>query len=811
MLAFFYWKIPLGFSSDFRYNRKVERWGNVIHSKYLWNIEEAAEDKASQLAEQLKISLPLAKLLWKRKITTQGQFDKFFHPEKYESYDPFLFAEMDLAVARIKQAIERNEQILVYGDYDADGVTSIAVLMKTLRHLGADADFYIPNRFTEGYGPNIAAFDMAKNQGTDLIITVDNGIAALEVMAHAKEIGLDVIVTDHHEPREIMPEAVAVIHPKHPKSAYPFDELAGVGVAYKLSHALLGEEPKELLDLVAVGTVADLVSLTDENRLLVQLGLRQLRESANLGLAVLAKKASLKLEEATEETIGFGLAPRLNAVGRLGPADPAADLLLTEDPEEALFLAEEIDDANKERKQIVVDTTKLAMEAIEAKDTLGNVLVVYGEGWNTGILGIVASKLVGTYSRPAIVLGIDPVTGIAKGSGRSVDAFHLYQALDKHRDLMMAFGGHPMAAGLTLPAENLTELEAKLQEEASYLSEEDFRPALKIEEKIKLADVSVAFIAQLEKLAPFGMDNPKPIFLLENMHLKGTKRIGADKTHLKTMLATEENDATLDSIGFGVGDLVDKISPTAAVDVVGELSINEWNNVKKPQLRMMDIHISHWQLFDVRNKSKWARILQEQTESRVVVCFEERTIGTLGEQNYILVNEKADFVADFQTEELVFADMPTNIELIETIVRETKPERIFVHFDAAEGNQIPAIPDRVAFAELYSLIKKFQPFPIEKYTPRLMQKFGWNKDQIDFMSKVFFDLEFAKMDSGQIIINEVVEKRNLDESLVYQQKVEEITTRKKLLYSNYTELHSWMKSMMETSIYPNAEELENGN
>ncbi|WP_077323960.1 single-stranded-DNA-specific exonuclease C-terminal domain-containing protein [Listeria monocytogenes] len=584
----------------------------MIHSKYLWNIEEAAEDKASQLAEQLKISLPLAKLLWKRKITTQGQFDKFFHPEKYESYDPFLFAEMDLAVARIKQAIERNEQILVYGDYDADGVTSIAVLMKTLRHLGADADFYIPNRFTEGYGPNIAAFDMAKNQGTDLIITVDNGIAALEVMAHAKEIGLDVIVTDHHEPREIMPEAVAVIHPKHPKSAYPFDELAGVGVAYKLSHALLGEEPKELLDLVAVGTVADLVSLTDENRLLVQLGLRQLRESANLGLAV-------------------------------------------------------------------------------------------------------------------------------------------------------------------------------------------------------LADVSVAFIAQLEKLAPFGMDNPKPIFLLENMHLKGTKRIGADKTHLKTMLATEENDATLDSIGFGVGDLVDKISPTAAVDVVGELSINEWNNVKKPQLRMMDIHISHWQLFDVRNKSEWARILQEQTESRVFVCFEERTIGTLGEQNYILVNEKADFVADFQTEELVFADMPTNIELVETIVRETKPERIFVHFDAAEGNQIPAIPDRLAFAELYSLIKKFQPFPIEKYTPRLMQKFGWNKEQIDFMSKVFFDLEFAKMDSGQIIINEVVEKRNLDESLVYQQKVEEITTRKKLLYSNYTELHSWMKSMMETSIYPNAEELENGN
>lgn len=783
----------------------------MIHSKYLWNIEEVAEYKAIQLAKQLKIALPLAKLLLKRKITTQGQFDKFFHPEKYESYDPFLLAEMDLAVARIKQAIELNEQILVYGDYDADGVTSIAVLMKTLKHLGANVEFYIPNRFTEGYGPNIPAFDMAKTQGVDLIITVDNGIAALEVMTHAKEIGLDVIVTDHHEPREVMPEAIAVIHPKHPKSAYPFDELAGVGVAYKLAHALLGEEPKELLDLVAVGTVADLVSLTDENRLLVQLGLRQLREGANLGLAVLAKKASLKLEEATEETIGFGLAPRLNAVGRLGPADPAADLLLTEDPEEALFLAEEIDDANKERKQIVVDTTKLAMETIEAKESLGNVLVVYGEGWNTGILGIVASKLVGVYNRPAIVLGIDPVTGVAKGSGRSVEAFHLYEALDKHRDLMTAFGGHPMAAGLTLPADNLAELDTLLQKEASYLSEADFRPSLKIEEKLKLTDISVSFITQLEKLAPFGMDNPKPIFLLEKMNLKGTKRIGADKTHLKTLLQEDESEVALDAIGFGVGDLVEKISPSAAVDVVGELSINEWNNIKKPQLRLMDMDVPHWQLFDVRNKSEWSRILQEQSDSRIFVCFEERTVATLGDQNHILVNETESFTADFQTEELVFADIPTNMELIEQIVRETKPERIFVHFDAAEGNQIPTIPDRVAFAELYSLIKKFQPFPIEKYTPRLIQKFGWNKEQIDFMSNVFFDLEFAKMESGQIIINQVVEKRNLDESTVYQQKVEEITTRKKLLYSNYTELHSWMKSMMETSIYPNAEELENGN
>lgn len=783
----------------------------MIDSKYLWNIKEAEEEKTIQLAEQLKISLPLAKLLWKRKITTQGQFDKFFHPEKYQTYDPFLFAEMDLAVARIKQAIELNEQILVYGDYDADGVTSIAVLMKTLQHLGANAEFYIPNRFTEGYGPNIAAFDLAKNQGVDLIITVDNGIAALEVMTHAKEIGLDVIVTDHHEPREVMPEAVAVIHPKHPKSAYPFDELAGVGVAYKLSHALLGEEPTELLDLVAVGTVADLVSLTDENRMLVQLGLRQLCEGANIGLAVLAKKASLKLEDATEETIGFGLAPRLNAVGRLGPADPAADLLLTEDPEEALFLAEEIDDANKERKQMVVDTTKLAMEAIEAKNSMGKVLVVSGEGWNTGILGIVASKLVSVYSRPAIVLGIDAVTGIAKGSGRSIESFHLYQALDKHRKLMTAFGGHPMAAGLTLPAENLAELEAKLQEEASLLTEEDFRPALQIEERINLADVSVAFIAQLEKLAPFGMDNPKPIFLLEGMKLKGTKRIGADKTHLKTMLGTDGTDTPLDAIGFGVGDLVEKISPSADVDVVGELSINEWNHIKKPQLRMMDIRIAHWQLFDVRSKTEWSRILQEKADSRIYICFEERTAKTLGEQNHFLVDEKADFKVDIQTEELVFADIPPNVKLIEEIVRKVKPARIFVHFDAAEGNQIPAIPDRKAFAELYSLIKKFQPFPIEKYTPRLMQKFGWNKEQIDFMSNVFFDLEFAKMEGGQIIVNQVVGKRNLDESLVYQQKLEEITTRKKLLYSNYSELHSWMKSMMETSIYPNAEELENGN
>ncbi|MGJ8729133.1 single-stranded-DNA-specific exonuclease RecJ [Listeria aquatica] len=769
----------------------------MIHSKYIWKTEEIAKDKIALLAEELGVSPVLAEMLSKRKVTTKGQLDKFFHPDKFSAYDPFLLKEMDIAVERIKQAIHQNEKIMIYGDYDADGVTSIAVLFKSLEKLGAQVDFYIPNRFTEGYGPNKEAFQMIKNQGYDLLITVDNGIAALDVMDFAKEIDLDVIVTDHHEKRETLPKAVAVIHPRHPLSEYPFHDLAGVGVSYKLSHALLGEEPEELLDLVAVGTVADLVSLTDENRLLVQKGLQVLRSTPNLGLQSLAKKAGAKLHEATEETIGFSLAPRLNAVGRLGDADPACELLLAQMDEEADELAQLIDEANKERRALVQDMTKQASQMVEEMVKMPSMIVVSAKGWNAGVLGIVASRLVEKFGRPTICLAIDEETGLAKGSGRSVPAFHLYQELDQNRDLLEAFGGHPMAAGLTLRVDAILEFTENMEKQAAKLSQEDLKPALLIEDTISLETASLSFIQMVEQMAPFGTGNPKPLFKFAGVHLEGTKQIGADKTHLKTFL--KKDGVSLDAVGFNIGHLVSELSPAAEVDVVGELSVNEWNNVRKPQLRLVDLSVAHWQVFDVRNRTEWNQLLREKKSERIFICFEESSKQALAnlEETVVAFSDSVDPSLLPKSEEVIFADIPQEVGQLERIVQEIQPEKIYFHFNSGENNEMDRLPDRKAFASLYGLIKKFQPFSLSQYEEALTRKFGWSKQQIEFMSGVFFELNFVKMEGDVMTLQETAGKRNLEEAELYQRKERELETRQKLLYASYSDLLNWMKQIME--------------
>ncbi|WP_036097340.1 single-stranded-DNA-specific exonuclease RecJ [Listeria floridensis] len=768
----------------------------MIHSKYTWKIEDIAEEKAREAAAEFQVSLPLAKMLLKRKITTTGQFDKFFHPDKYQPYDPFLLHDMDKAVERIKTAIAADEKIMIYGDYDADGVTSIAVLYNTLEKLGAKAEFYIPNRFSEGYGPNKEAFQMIKNQGYDLLITVDNGIAALDVMEFAKEIDLDVIVTDHHEKRETLPEAIAVIHPKHPESLYPFQDLAGVGVSYKLSHALLGEEPSELLDLVAVGTVADLVSLTDENRLFVQKGLDVLKESPNLGLQFLAKKAGAKLHEASEETIGFMLAPRLNAVGRLGAADPACELLLAHDDEEADDLAGIIEEANKERRLLVSEITEQATAVVEAESELPGMIIAAQSGWNAGVLGIVASRLVEKFGRPVICLAIDEATGMAKGSGRSVSAFHLYQELDQNRELLEAFGGHPMAAGLTVSLENLPLLKERMIKQAESLSLADLRPSLDIEAKLEPGEADIAFIQMIERMAPFGMDNPKPIFEFEQVHLTGTKQIGADKTHLKTSL--QKGEAALDAVGFNIGHLVYELSPAAEVDAVGELSVNEWNNIRKPQLRLIDVSVPHWQLFDVRNRTEWNEVVREPKRDRIFVYFKDDEADALVKSGHAVTKFEELLNADSKNaSELVFVDLPHEISQVEQVVRKLNPEKIFFHFGVKESSRMERIPDRAAFANLYALIKKFQPFSVERYRGAMAQKFGWNQEVVDFMSGVFFELDFVKIEDDVIWLAENTEKKKLEDAESYKRKEREIETQQKLLYASYGELLQWMERIME--------------
>ena len=382
-----------------------------------------------------------------------------------------LLSDMEKATSRIHKAIENDERILVYGDYDADGVTSTTILVKTLESMGATVGWYIPNRFTEGYGPSEAAFRNAHDEGVSLIITVDNGIQGHHEIDVANELGIDVIVTDHHEFGETKPNAYAIVHPMHPDFNYPFKYLAGVGVSYKLSKALKEDIPDAFLGLVAIGTIADLVSLTDENRYMVKQGLRILNEQPLTGIKSLLSVADYT-DEVSEQTVGFIIGPRLNAVGRLDDARLAGELLMSDAEDEAMFLAEEVDQFNTERKAIVENITNEAMELAEI-ETQQNAqfLILAKEDWNEGVLGIVASRIVEKYHLPTIVLNVDIEQNHAKGSARSIEQVSMFEFLQNHSDLIRKFGGHHMAAGMTLDIDAIEPLKKALNEDMQQITE----------------------------------------------------------------------------------------------------------------------------------------------------------------------------------------------------------------------------------------------------------------------------------------------------------------------------------------------------
>ena len=419
----------------------------MITSKYDWQIATNFSDEDFiKKAKKLGLETSVANLVYQRGIQTEEALRDFLEPSLDQLYDPYELHDMDKAVTRIRQAIENDEQILIYGDYDADGMTSASIVKEALEQLGAECQVYLPNRFTDGYGPNASVYKyFIDNQGISLFITVDNGVAGLEAIELAQSMGVDVIVTDHHSMPEILPDAYAIVHPEHPEADYPFKHLAGCGVAFKLATALLEEVQVELLDLVAIGTIADMVSLTGENRILVKYGLSVLKNTQRIGLQELFKIAGIQSDELNEETVGFQIAPRLNALGRLDDPNPAIELLTGFDEEEARDIALMINQKNDERKEMVQHIYDEAKFMIDPKKP---VQVLAGKGWNPGVLGIVAGRLLEELHQPIIVLNIE--NGLAKGSARSIEAVDIFEALDPHRELFVAFGGHAGAAGMTL-------------------------------------------------------------------------------------------------------------------------------------------------------------------------------------------------------------------------------------------------------------------------------------------------------------------------------------------------------------------------
>ena len=558
-----------------------------------WIVSECDRDIAAEIAENCGVDPFAAYLLVARGLTDEFLVESFLYDTDIS--DPFTLPDMEKACERIKSAMDSNEKITIFGDYDADGVTSTALLYSYLSKNGANVDYYIPDRAGEGYGMSVAAIENLKERGTSLIITVDNGISAIEEIERAKELSIDVVVTDHHQAGEVLPDAVAVVDPHRKDCDLEFREWAGVGVAFKLISALEDTDVYDLLeeygDILAIGTIADIVSLKGENRILVRSGLAVLNEALQSGTLRKGLKALIDESGATKNmtsmNAAFRIAPRINAAGRMGSAERAIKLLLTDDVEEATLLASEISSANAERQATESGITEIAEKYIESHPEIkfSRVIVVDGEDWHQGVIGIVASRLCEKYGKPCIV--ISKSGDIAKGSGRSIDGFSLYDAFSYCKDILVQFGGHKLAAGLTVETENIDEFRRMINEYAE--KSETQLPVLKLDCKLNPASISLDMLSVINILEPFGAENPQPLFGLFNMKITGIQPVGSNK-HIR--LTVNRNGVSLPVMLFSVVPEDFPFVVSDFVDLAVRLTQNEYMGEVKVSIQVKDIKLS---------------------------------------------------------------------------------------------------------------------------------------------------------------------------------------------------------------------------
>ncbi len=567
-----------------------------------WTTSETLTDeqqqKVKQISELIKCPEMIAEMLVCKGITDPVEINNFFNPSLDDVFDPFIFKDMKKAVERIIRAINKEEMIMIYGDYDVDGTTSTALLYLGLKKVGAIVNYYIPHRMIDGYGLSLCGVDQIKENGAQVIISVDCGINAIEEVKQINSLGMDIIITDHHNPKEKLPAAYAIINPKLKDCEYPFAELAGVGVAYKLLMAVYSEmeiDFKEAVDkyvdLVALGTIADIVPLTGENRIFASIGLERLVKKQNIGITALINIAGLAEKELNSSDIVFGLAPRINAAGRMGSAMRAVELLVATDEESSKELAQIIERENSLRQQIDQKTFQEACDIIEKKyKNLDEtpIIVVSSDDWHSGVIGIVASKLVEKYYRPAIMITFKD--GIGSGSGRSISGFDLFEALSSVENYLETFGGHKYAAGLSILMEYVDILENRL---SSYVKEhttpEQLIPPLKLDTKLELYEINENLLEWLNKFAPFGPGNMRPTFYTEGVMVVGFP-YNVGKNHLKIKVV--KDGCTLDLIGFNLGDFLPFLKKGLFIDIAYSLEFNTWQRRTTIQGKLKDIRFT---------------------------------------------------------------------------------------------------------------------------------------------------------------------------------------------------------------------------
>ena len=554
-----------------------------------WKVYDIDNNKVNELIDNYNINELLATILVNRDIVDEEKLKVFLNPTRKDFHDPFLMPDMNIAVDRIIQAINKKEKVIIYGDYDADGITSITVLKKFLEDVDLKADYYIPNRLEEGYGLNDDAIKNISSNKYDLMITVDCGISAVEEINYAKQLGLETIITDHHEVGDELPQALAVVDAKRKDNKYPCRDLAGVGVVFKLIQAIsikldLKEEAYlKYLDIVCVGTISDIVPLVDENRVITKLGLMLVNQTKNIGLKSLILSSGYKKIDST--TISFGIAPRINACGRMGHAEEALKLFLSKNINEVNELTKVLNDYNILRqsteKRIYEEALNQIQENhLEEKETI----IVAGENWHHGVIGIVSSKITELYFKPSILLCYE--NDIAKGSGRSIPGFDLHEALMKCQDVIEKFGGHSMAIGITIKKENFKRFCDKFEKIAEESNLKDIYPIIQIDANFELKDINKEMVKSLESLEPFGEGNKTPVFLFKNVKIDSIRALSEGK-HLK--LTLKDGNIVVNAIGFNLGYLAEEHKIGDKIDVVGILEISTFNGVENIQISIKDI------------------------------------------------------------------------------------------------------------------------------------------------------------------------------------------------------------------------------
>lgn len=748
--------------------------------KYTWKQPEYDTEKIDELISKYKITKNIAKVLYSRGITKEADILNYLIGDFDEGFDPFLINDMEKAVNRINTAIESEEKILIYGDYDADGITSTVLMYETLTSLGANVITFIPSRFTEGYGPNKEIFEKYINSGVSLIITVDNGIAAVEEIGFAQSLGCDVILTDHHQIQDEIPSAFAVIHPEHPMAEYPFKKLAGVGVAFKLAHALLGIYPDFLLDLVTIGTIADMVPVCSENRIFIKQGLQLINEDMRLGLKLLLDKANHKTF-VDEQTIGFVIAPRLNSIGRLADATEGIQLLTIEDYHKGLELIENIEKYNIERKLL---TEKITAEAsLKLKEqSNAEISLIFDEEYHEGVVGIIASNLVEKYKKPVLVAKLEGDR--IKGSARSYGEFNIYEAMATLKDKFIAFGGHKSAAGFTISLEYVDEIRDKLSVlYIEYLETADKKINKEIDLLVDFEQVSYQLLNELDILKPHGNSFENVVLLSQNVTVLDKIKFGNEKQYLRLILG--DDLANIEAISFKDNQTLDVINQGDVVDIVYNLSKNYFNGRTKLQMQIIDLQKKDILFFDYRKNNIDFKELDKE-ELKLSNSFSDF------QNNFYTFNEIDTILENYNVINLL--EIPASEEILSKVLK-LNPNKIKLLLHNYSPLYLTYKIDKSRLIKLFNLLLKYKELPLNNKNNLLsiVEYLETNIDSLKIMIKILEELDLCENSTNKVRLNENYKIINLENSETYVSMQKKFHIEKILLESSIQKINHIFK------------------